>query len=369
MQQDNFILADGIYLLNHSVGRPLKSSEAAFHQAVFAPWQGSSREPWGEWLGAIDHFTSGLAKLFNSNQRQFCPQVNLSSALTKLVMSLPRLTREGAVILMSEIDFPSMGFALRQALPHCQLRFIARELDVTDPQVWADHLKSDVDLVFISHAYSNTGQQAPIGEVIKLAKANNSLSIIDVAQSAGVLPIDLTALAPDFMIGSSVKWLCGGPGAAYLWLHEDHIDACQPKDVGWFSHENPFEFDIHQFRYHPSALKFWGGTPSVAPYAIAGHSIDFFAKLGVEVVRQHNQQQIDKVAAVLGEQFVSPRAHERRSGTMILQFGERQGAVMQALEQAKISVDQRQSGIRVSPHIYNDDSDIASLIEVLQQFA
>lgn len=368
MYSDNFVLAEGSYLLNHSVGRPLKSTENAFAQTFFAPWEMSNREPWGEWLGIIDSFTASLAQLFNSVPSQFCPQVNLSSALTKLVMSLPRLTREGAVVLMSEIDFPSMGFALRQALPHCQLRFIAKHLDVTDPQVWADCLSDEVDLVFISHAYSNTGQQAPIETIIELAKAHDCLSLIDVAQSAGVLPIDLTALAPDFMIGSSVKWLCGGPGAAYLWLHDSQIEACQPQDVGWFSHENPFEFDIHEFRYHPSALKFWGGTPSIAPYAIASHSIDYFAKLGVDLVRDHNQQQIDKVAAHLDEQFVSPRAHERRSGTMILQFANEQTSVLHRLEQAKIAVDVRPSGIRISPHIYNSDADIAHLIEALRPF-
>ncbi|QYK01649.1 aminotransferase class V-fold PLP-dependent enzyme [Shewanella psychrotolerans] len=368
MLQDHFVLAEGTYLLNHSVGRPLKTSESAFQQAFFVPWQASSREPWGEWLGVIDSFAASLAQLFNSPQQQFCPQVNLSSALTKLVMALPRLVRDDAVVLMSEIDFPSMGFVLQKALPHCQLRFIAKHLDVTDPQVWADHLSDDVDLVFISHAYSNTGQQAPIAEVINLARSRGCLSLIDVAQSAGVLPIDLTALQPDFMIGSSVKWLCGGPGAAYLWLHESHIESCQPQDVGWFSHENPFEFDIHDFRYHPSALKFWGGTPSIAPYAIASHSIAYFAKLGIEVVRQHNQQQIDKVAASLGEQFVSPREYERRSGTMILQFLDREREVMAALSEANISVDARSQGIRVSPHVYNTEQDVARLLRVITPY-
>ncbi|QYJ85932.1 aminotransferase class V-fold PLP-dependent enzyme [Shewanella mesophila] len=368
MLQDHFVLAEGTYLLNHSVGRPLKSSESAFQQAFFAPWQASSREPWGEWLGVIDSFTASLGQLFNSPQRQFCPQVNLSSALTKLVMALPRLTRDGAVVLMSEIDFPSMGFALRKALPHCQLRFIAKHLDVTDPQVWADHLSHDIDLVFISHAYSNTGQQAPIAEVINLARLRGSLSLIDVAQSAGILPIDLAVLQPDFMIGSSVKWLCGGSGAAYLWLHESHIESCEPQDVGWFSHENPFEFDIHDFRYHSSALKFWGGTPSIAPYAIASHSIAYFANLGIEVVRQHNQQQIDKVMEVLGEWLASPSERERRSGTMILQFSGRESEVMAALEQANISVDARSQGIRISPHVYNTEQDITHLLQVVKPY-
>ena len=268
--RNDFMLAPGSYLLNHSVGRPLKTAEWSFKQQFFAPWQDSGLEPWGDWLGIIEGFTQALSRLFNAPASEFCPQVNLSSALTKLVMSVERLQQKQTVVLMSEIDFPSMGFALRLALPSgCELRFIPAGCDITDASVWDSYLKADVDMVFVSHAYSNTGQLAPIQQVVETARQRGSLSLIDIAQSAGVVPLDLAALQADFMIGSSVKWLCGGPGAAYLWVNSQHLADCQPKDVGWFSHENPFEFDIHDFRYHQSALKFWGGTPSVAPFAIA----------------------------------------------------------------------------------------------------
>ncbi|MGL5407425.1 MAG: aminotransferase class V-fold PLP-dependent enzyme [Shewanella sp.] len=364
--KQDFCLQGPGYLLNHSVGRPLKSTEQAFKQAFFAPWQASGREPWGQWLGVVDDFTAALASLFHGQPQDFCPQVNLSSALSKIVMSLGRLRREGAVVLMSEIDFPSMEFALKKALPaSCELRFIPKGLDVTDPNVWDAHIGTDVDLVFVSHAYSNTGQQAPLAQIIPLARARGGLSLVDVAQSAGILPFDLAALQPDFMIGSSVKWLCSGPGAAYLWVHPAILPQCQPQDVGWFSHENPFEFDIHDFRYHPTALRFWGGTPSIAPYAIAAHSIHYFANIGSQAMRDHNLQLMAPVVQALDNELVSPRELDKRSGTLILQFGERQAQMMAALAEANISVDARSLGVRVSPHIYNDAADIAMLLEVI----
>lgn len=365
--KQDFMLAPGSYLLNHSVGRPLKTAEAAFRQQFFAPWQDSAVEPWGDWLGIIERFTKGLSKMFNAPASEFCPQVNLSSALTKLVMSIASLQRDGAVILMSEIDFPSMGFALRKALPkNCELRFIPKEQDITDANVWNAHLTTDIDMVFVSHAYSNTGQLSPVHDIVSTAKSRGVLTLIDIAQSAAVVPMDLGALQADFMIGSSVKWLCGGPGAAYLWVNRRHIADCQPKDVGWFSHENPFEFDIHDFRYHSSALKFWGGTPSVAPYAIAAHSIDYFCQLGSDKLRQHNQHLIELVANELDSELVSPREQDKRSGTMILNFGQRQPQVLSTLKSANISVDVRSQGIRVSPHIYNDEADILRLLELVR---
>lgn len=363
----DFYLAGPGYLLNHSVGRPLKSTEQVFKEAFFAPWQESGREPWGQWLSVIDDFTFALSKLFNGHQKDFCPQVNLSSALTKIVMSLDRLNREHAVVLMSEIDFPSMGFALKKALPaSCEVRFIPKGLDVTDPNVWDAHISRDVDLVFVSHAYSNTGQQAPLANIFTIARERGCLSLVDVAQSAGIIPLDLARLQPDFLIGSSVKWLCGGPGAAYLWVNPAILDSCQPKDVGWFSHENPFEFDIHDFRYQHSAMRFWGGTPSIAPYAIAAHSIHYLAGLGIPLLRKCNQQLIDAVAQELEHEFVSPRDVEKRSGTLILQFGEQQHQIMTAFANANISVDARSMGIRISPHIYNNMADIKLLLDVIK---
>lgn len=361
--KQNFCLSSGSYLLNHSVGRPLKSAQQAFQNDVLAPWQFGDKEPWGQWLNVINSFTENLATLLNSKTELFCPQVNLSSGLTKLVMSHAKLSHQPKV-LMSEIDFPSMGFALQQAV-NADIRFIPKDKDITNTKVWQEYMSEDVDLVFISHAYSNTGQVAPVKQVIEIAQQQQVLSIIDVAQSVGVIPLDLADVAPDFLIGSSVKWLCGGPGAAYLWVSEKELPNCQPKDVGWFSHENPFEFDIHHFKSAQSAMKFWGGTPSIAPYAFAAHSIGYFANIGVDKVNQHNR----KLQALLIEAFpnelVSPIEEAKRSGTVILNFADNQ-AILKKLDANSIAVDARSAGLRISPHIYNDEADIEKLISALK---
>ena len=368
MFKDDFCIAEGSYLLSHSVGRPLKSMERHFAEHYLSPWQDSNKEPWQQWLPQIDAFTSALGKLFNSPSSQFCPQVNLSSGLTKLVMSHPQLQRKHCKVLMAQSDFPSMGFAMQKALPSCaQIVFIPEEENLSELSVWERYLTCDIDMVFVSHVYSNTGVQAPINDIVLRSKTTNSLSIIDVAQSAGVLPVDLTTLDADFMIGSSVKWLCGGPGAAYLWINKDQLAQCKPKDVGWFSHENPFEFNINNFTYHHSALRFWGGTPSVAPYVIAAHSISYFAELTANKVRRHNLAMISDIHQHLSEFVVSPLHSSQCSGTVILFFDKKQLQVLTALSKANISVDERKYGVRVSPHIYTTKEDINALIKIIKQ--
>jgi len=365
--KDDFILTNSNYLLNHSVGRPLKTSENDFAERFYEPWKKSNDEPWEKWLETINDFTLSLAKIFNAKKSEFCPQVNLSSGLTKILMSLKQVQKKKSVVLVSEIDFPGMGFALKKSLPEdCEIRFIPANEDITNSSIWDAYMTEDIDLVFVSHAYSNTGQLSPISDVISMARSRDIISILDIAQSAGIVPIDLTALKPDFMLGSSVKWLCGGPGAAYLWVNIERLSSCEPKDVGWFSHENPFEFDIHNFRYHDSALKFWGGTPVVAPFVIATNSINYFTKIGIKNIRKHNQALIAKTANEIDLEFVSPRDEAIRGGTMILDFGGNQQKVLNHLQDNNIGVDLRSHGIRISPHIYNDEQDIDQLISVIK---
>ena len=367
MYSDDFLLPDGTYLLSHSVGRPLKTSQQFFTDHFFEPWQTSHGDPWQQWLTQIDSFRTALGLLFHSSMSNFCPQVNLSSALSKVVMSLASLQVSRPRIVMSEQDFPSMGFVLQKALPHqACITYIPKHLNITDPNVWAEYVNNNTDLVFISHAYSNTGQRAPIEHIVTLAHEHNAVSVVDVAQSAGVIPLHLNALKPDFLIGSSVKWLCGGPGAAYLWVNPDILSLCTPKDVGWFSHENPFEFDIHHFQYQDNALRFWGGTPSIAPYVIASNSIMYLSQIGADKIRKHNQTLINMITNEFSHEVASPTLEAKRSGTVVLNFKQRQPHITAALAQQRISIDERSHGIRISPHIYNNASDIKSLINVIK---
>lgn len=365
--KDDFILTKANYLLSHSVGRPLKEAEKFFNNQFFNPWTSSLNEPWDNWLQSIDEFNQELSKLFNAKVSEFCPQVNLSSGLTKILMSLPDTQKNIKVILMSEVDFPGMGFTLKKSLPeNSEIRFIPSSEDVTDFQVWKKYLTNDIDIIFISHAYSNTGQLSPVSEVLNHTRSHNIISILDIAQSAGIVPINLGMLQPDFMIGSCVKWLCGGPGAAFLWVNSERLPFCNPRDVGWFSHENPFEFDIHDFRYRDTALKFWGGTPSISPYITATYSLKFFNNLGISQVRKHNQKLIKLVEKSFNDEFVSPRIEAKRGGTMILNFNNHQEKVLKSLSENRISVDLRSQGIRISPHVYSDDDDMHQLIDVIK---
>ena len=366
--KDLFVPGQGIYLLNHSVGRPPVSSREAWIDGFLQPWESAGEDVWPRWLEAIEDFREALARLLNSEAANFCPQANLSSALTKILPSLSLSSRR-RTILYTEQDFPSIAFVLQQAQANgFSLRVIPAGVDTLDLGVWAQYLSEDVGVLMLTHVHSNTGQQVPVADIVALARQREVVSIVDVAQSVGVVPIDLQEWQADFVIGSCVKWLCGGPGAGFLWVNSKQVALCEPNDVGWFSHENPFEFDMHNFRYAADALRFWGGTPSVQPYVTAANSLGVLQGLGIERIRAHNlaltQQIIDVVDPAC---LVTPEAPGRRGGTLVLRFPDTQQKVVTGqLTAAAVGFDVRPTGIRLSPHIYNDAEELSRVLDCLR---
>lgn len=357
---------DGIYLLSHSVGRPPVSVENAWQSDFLQVWQDGSAEPWPAWLDKIEGFNSALATLLNGRTTDFCPQTNLSSAFTKILYSLPPAGNKN-VIVMTELDFPSMGFVISQATrAGFQLRVIPRHIDTLNAESWREFLGADVHSVLITHVYSNTGGKVAVADIVKLADRHDIVSVVDVAQSVGIVPIDVQQWNASFVVGSCVKWLCGGPGAGFLWANPDIVQRCEPLDVGWFSHENPFEFDYDNFRYANDASRFWGGTPSVIPYIVAANSIRLAIDIGIENIRKHNIELCELLLQAIDPgASISPLHANQRGGTLVLNFGQRQDAVASKLSELGVRFDLRAAGMRLSPHIYTTQQDIETCLTAI----
>ncbi|MEO1376295.1 MAG: aminotransferase class V-fold PLP-dependent enzyme [Cyanobacteria bacterium J06635_10] len=358
--KNSFFIPNGIYLLNHSVGcLPLQTIEEK--ERFFDLWKFQGGEAWQEWLSIIDGFCQSLAYLLNGNKDEFCPQTNISSAVSKILLSLPP-RKDRVKLLISEMDFPSIGFAVSQMerLGY-KVKIIPSESGTFSLETWKQHLTEDTQLVFITHAIYGNSFLNPVKEIVQYARKQGIFTLVDIAQSVGVVPINLREWNADFVVGSSIKWLCGGPGAGFLWANMDGISQFHPFDVGWFSHENPFEFNIADFRYAKGAKRFWGGTPSVIPYAIAKSSIDAIAKIGVEKIRTHNQaltQILIQAALAKNLTVNTPLDSSRRGGTVAIAFKDSQQA-FERFKKENIFIDTRPSyGLRFSPHIYNDREEV-----------
>lgn len=370
MYSSLFHLPPGVYLLSHSVGCLPKTTLQA-QADFFNLWRSKGGNSWDEWLAHIEAFCQSLAALFNGRPDQFCPQVNISSAVTKIIAALP--PRPGKnIILLSELDFPSIGFTLEQArrLGYEIRRMPAVEGSSPFPlEQWAEYLTADVQVALITHVLYGNSYRNPVKAIVALAQQQEIHTIVDIAQASGVVPVDVQEWSADFVAGSCVKWLCGGPGAGFMWVNDGILAQLRPIDVGWWSHENPFEFDITDFRYAPDARRFWGGTPSILPYVVARSGIEQIRAISPQTTQAHNHNLTNILIEAAQENdwpLLTPADPALRGGTVCIGFPNAP-EIVAALNTANIKVDARPSyGVRFSPHIYTTEEQIEETAETLK---
>jgi kynureninase len=344
----------GPYLATHSVGCMTNAALEALSARFTEPWSHRGVGAWDEWLAAIEDFRASLALMFGGRPADYCPQLNLSASLSALLGSLPTPSPARNVWIAAEDSFPSLGFVLQRArsLGH-ELRLIPRTHSPAQLSTWIDALTPDVCGVLVTQVFSNTGVVAPVRDIARHARGLGIRSIVDVAQSAGVIPVLVEDLKADVVLGSCVKWLCGGPGAGFLWMREEFAGQLTPTDIGWFSHERPFDLDIHSFRYAEGAQRFWGGTPSVAPYVMAAASVRLLAGIGVNAILAHTRELQSAFHAALPEHWQSRVPLAGIGGTLCIPCGDSLDAVQRGLAVCDAHYDRRGDVLRLSFHVVN----------------
>ena len=365
MRRDQFHLPGKHYFLSHSIGAQPKTYDAAIAGAYLEPWRSAGEKAWDPWFKALAAFREGLGALIGADANDICPQTNVSSGLAKILFALPDRPARRRIVL-TEDDFPTVGFTLAQARRlGYELVFLPGGERLADPDAWAPAFQDDVQLVLATQVFSNTGVLAPCADIARRAKEAGVFSVFDIAQAAGAVPVKLNEWGADFALGTSQKYLCGGTGAAYLWASQEAAAQAEPMDVGWFSHENPFEFDIRNFQYAEGAARFTGGTPSFGPFAGATAAQAIFNDAGIEAIYAHNQRLMSALIGALPEDaFFSTRAQGARGSAAIIKVRDYDAAAA-ALREAGVIHDARKGGVRVSIHLYNDETDVAALIEAL----
>ena len=310
--REHFHVPDN-YFLSHSVGCQPKATLSALKLYYLKPW--ISGKNWTQWMIELDKFRTGLGELLGVSGDLICPQTNISSALTKVIYSLPKPTKRKAIVLCRQ-DFPTVGFVFKQAeRAGYEVKFIKGA--PTDISNWKAAIDYETAIVHITHALSNTSHVLPVQQICDLTRQSKAISIVDIAQSFGAIPVDIKSWSPDFITGTGVKFLCFGPGACFLYCSKEKLSQSQPIDVGWFSHENPFEMDIGNFRYAKDAIRFFGGTPSPAPLVAANSAIEIWKEIGLDRVHQHIQKQLSLlVKAIDAKILMSPISEDLRSATL-----------------------------------------------------
>jgi kynureninase len=223
-------------------------------------------------------------------------------------------------------------------------------------------------LVSISHVAFRSSYLQDLAAITARAHEVGAYIVADLYQSAGIVPLDVTALDLDFATGGSVKWLLGGPGAGYLYVRADLDLKLRPIATGWAAHAHPFEFADGPIEYAPDIRRFLNGTPNIPAMYSARSGYEIVNEIGVAAIRAKSQRQTQRLIALADEAGLtvrSPRDPATRGGTIILDVPNGR-EVTAELGRRQILVDFRPgAGIRIAPHLYTSDDEVAHTIHEL----
>lgn len=350
------------YFVSHSVGCLPRTVRDALQQSYLGPWKTGTN--WSEWMPMVEQFRAGIASFLGVSAAAICPQINISSGLTKIIHALPRDPQRNVIVLTRQ-DFPTIGFVMTLAeRAGYKVQFI--DGDPTDLVNWKAAINENTAFVHVTHALSDSSHLLPVADVCALTKRAGAISIVDIAQSLCAVATPVTQWDPDFVLGTGVKFLCAGPGACFLYAKPTRWAECEPVDVGWFSHENPFEMDIMSFRYANDAMRFFGGTPSPAPLICANAAITLWQTLDRTQAQAKIQSHLNHLMEAVPTHWrVSPTDPTQRGATFVVK-PDRSEALAQSLTDHGILHDQRKTGFRFSVHAYTPDRDVEILADQLR---
>jgi kynureninase len=228
----------------------------------------------------------------------------------------------------------------------------------------------DTRLVVVSHVAFLSSSVQNLRAITDRAHEVGAMVVADLYQSAGTLPIDVREVGIDFATGGSVKWLCGGPGAGYLYVRRDLWERLEPTLTGWMAHEEPFAFEGGAIRYAHSAFRFLNGTPNIPGMYAARSGYEIINKIGVEKIRRKSVAQtarLIQLAEEAGFKVNSPRDPDSRGGTVVIDVPNAQ-SVTEELLRREFLVDFRpRAGIRISPHFYTNEEELDLIIREIKK--
>jgi kynureninase len=359
------------YLVSHSLGAmPRKTAD--YLQEFADMWSTRGVRAWHEGWWEVGRETGNLlAPILGVAKNTISMHQNVTVA-QGIIASCFTYGGPRRKIVMTELEFPSNHYLFEGFR-----RYGAEVVYVPS----ADPIRLDLDrfldaidertvLVPLSLVLFKSACITDARAVIEKAHRVGAHVILDVYQGAGTVPMDLEGWHADFAVGGSVKWLCGGPGAGYLYVRPDLAATLEPALVGWAAHDAPFEFATGPVRYAAAPERFQSGTPNVPSLYSARAGYEIVASIGVPAIRERSlrlTRRLIDAARADGHRLNTPTSDHERGGSVILDVPNG-GAVADELIRRGVIVDYRPgAGIRMAPHFYNTDAEIDHAMATLRE--
>ncbi|HEX7530755.1 MAG TPA: aminotransferase class V-fold PLP-dependent enzyme [Pyrinomonadaceae bacterium] len=368
------ILDRAVYLISHSLGAMPRATYDRLHEYADI-WATRGVRAWAEgWWNMPVTVGNEVGRIIGADRDTVVMHQNVSicqSLILSCFLPLPENSKRRKIVY-SELNFPSVMYVYEaHAREHgLRIEIVKSDDGITVP---LERMLSAIDeetlLVPISHVLFKSAFLQDAKAITQRAHEVGAMVVLDTYQSAGTVPFSVKDLQVDFATGGSVKWLCGGPGAGYLYVRPDLIDRLQPKTTGWMAHEQPFAFES-ELRYAPNITRFLHGSPAIPALYAAQSGYEVINQIGVAKIREKSVRQtgtLIELAQEAGFRVTSPKNPAQRGGTITV-WDDQAAAITKELIRREFIVDYRPgAGVRISPHFYTKDEELELIIDEMKK--
>jgi len=360
------ILDRTVYMISHSLGAMPRRTRDRLNQ--FADeWDTRGIRAWEEgWWEMPVTVGNLIGKIIGAGEGEIVMQQNVSIC-QQIVLSCFDWTKRRNKIVTDSMNFPSNLYNYGQL--RAPIATIPSPDGLISPlKEMLEAMDEETALVSVSHVLFRSSYIQDLAALTRRAHEVGAKIVADVYQSAGTVPLNVRELGVDFAVGGSVKWLCGGPGAGFLYVRRDLWPELEPRMTGWAAHRHPFLF-AQEHDYDPGINRFQNGTPNVPAMYSAMSGYEIVGEIGVPAIREKSMRQtamLIELAENAGFRVNSPRNPHERGGTVVIDVPNGY-EVTQELGRRDYLVDYRPgAGIRVAPHFYSTDEELELVIREIK---
>jgi kynureninase len=371
------ILDTTTYLISNSLGAMPRGVADAMREYADV-WATRGVRAWADrWWMLAREVGDEIAALLHAPAGSVSLHQNVTQC-EAVVASCFDFTRRRNKVVYTDLNFPSvMYFWEAQRVRGARVQMVPNDDAV---HVNTERLLAAIDeetlVVPISHVIFRSSFIQDVPAIVERAHRVGAHVVLDAFQALGSVPVDVGALNVDFACGGVLKWLCGGPGTAYLYVRPDLGRTLQPSFTGWTAHADPFAFEVGPNRYADPPYRFMNGTPNVPALYAAQPGLRIVGEIGVAAIRAKSRRQTARLVELAdgrGWPVNTPRDPDRRGGTVSIDMPNAQDVCARLLERDVLVDFRPKAGVRLSPHFYTKDDEldiaIAAIDEIVGRLA
>jgi kynureninase len=360
-RQEFPILERTTYLISNSLGampRGVRDSVSEYAKA----WGERGVRAWEEgWWDLAGNVADQIAPLIGAEAGEVSLHQNVTTTQAVIASCFDWHGPRNKVV-MTDLEFPSVQYFYHEQRRHgARVELVPSrntvrfDLDAFLAAIDESTLLVPISLVLFRSSFIVNAQA-----IIEKAHRVGAHVVLDVFQATGTIPVDVRGLGADFAVGGVLKWLCGGPGVAYLYVREDLRQKLRPGFTGWLAHRRPFAFEAGAIDLRDDAYRFLNGTPHIPALYACRPGLAILNEIGARAIREKSVYMTTRVlegAQARGWRVNTAENAAERAGTVSLECPHAL-EVSRELLARDILIDYRPgAGIRISPHFYNREEE------------